>query len=594
VTRRWARRPTGITALVTLLAAALTGCGSLPTPNGVRDVRAVAQDEPRDDVDLRRIPAGPQRGQSPQEVVQAFLAAGADAEVARQFLTPGNPWDPARRVVVFRGTPVVPDVPSTSPSPVAVAVELAPLLTVREDGSTVPGGPDSMGLQLVRLPAGEWRISQVPDGLPLREADLATTLRRVVLTWLAADRRSIVREPVLLAAGRNDLLDATVAALGKGPSDRLRAAGVTSALPPGAGFLRVVARGGGVTVDLDPGAVTGSRADVAVLRAQLAATLLSLPGVTSVRVQVQGQPLLSAGATVDAPLTAADVAAFDRDVPGPALTAYVAEGAGVHRLRGGPAAAATDLTALAVAPDGQRVALLRRVPGGVRPEIAEDPALADAKPLAPPGPWTSVSWGRDASLWLVRDGRVSVRLRAGGPVDVPSPPGTPRLRYLRVAPDGVHAVGVAVDGSLVTALVDPGGSAPVLTDVHPVVPALSGVTAVAYVDGGTGGARALVAGTVAMPAGPDAGDRDLPTARSVRRTGLFRVLLDAPDPLAGDDLSGRVDPVAAACRGPVAADSLSARPGVPALAGCPDGQVYRLDGEWVPAGGGRFPAWPAG
>lgn len=574
-------------AIGVLAGLLLTSCGGLPTPDDVRVVRPVTADERRADVELRRIPAAPQVGQTAEEVVQGFLAAGADLEVARRYLAVGTAWQPLR-ALVFEDAPAV-VVAATDAAAVSTSatVRLDPVLEIAEDGASRPVivAPAPLTLSLVRSAAtGEWRISALPDVLPLRARDLAQTRRAATLAWLTPGRRGLFRDPVLLPGSRDQLLSAAVTQLLAGPSSRLVAAGVTTALPPGTRANRVTPVGDGVEVDLDPTAQAADPSQTALARAQLAATLLSLPGVNRVRVLVEGQPLLPPGVRDDGVLTAADVAAVLATTGGgeAAPEALVAAGGRVQPLQGGsPPAPPTPLTALAVGADGQATASLLRLPGGlVAPQVA--PSRRDTPvTVGEPGAWTSLAWSPDGALWLVRGGQVLLRPRDGGalrPVTGVRLEGMPvAMGRLLVAPDGVHLVGVTGDGRLVAGLAVSAAAA--VTDLHEVAPGLRGVELLALA---TQEGRVVATGR-------------LGTARPDSRPRVWRVDVAAPDPSAsGDDLTGALFALSAPC--PVGTTaSLGGRPGQPTLAGCADGTVRRLTGTtWEAAGGGRLPTWSGG
>lgn len=584
---------------VLLALVALTGCAQgLPTRGDVRTVRPVAADEQRYDAQLRRIPAAPQPGQSPEEVVQGFLAAGAELDVAQLFLAPGATWQSDQDAVVFDAAPKVAVVQTPPGADRAEATaNLEPVLFLAPDGASRPATAAdravSLSLGLRRESStGQWRITSAPPVLPLRARDLPQARRRGTLAWVSPDGKRLLRDSVLLpAAGRDELLADALSRLLAGPGPRLRAAGVGSALPVGTRPLQL--RQGTATevvVDLDDAARRLRPEDVALARAQVAATLLSVQGVARVRILVEGQPLRPPGVNDAGVVTAADVAAVEAAGSGPGTQEPYVVGADAHVLPLRPEAAAAPLTAvagLAISGGGRTTATLRRSPDGrSTPQVA---ATAAGTPvaLAGPGGWSSVSWSPDGALWLVRDGRVLLRRAQASPQPVqvrerPAPlttaarpgsaPAPPLLRSLVVARDGVHAVGVTQGRQLVVGLLSSTDS--LLTDLHAVAPRLRGVT-VAAVDS--------AAGESAVAAGTAPGHGGAPAA-------VHRVALVAPDP--GSELDGDLALLPAPCPGAVVPESLGATDGQPLLAGCPDGRVKRLvTGSWSDAGGGRFPAW---
>ena len=587
------RRAAFVPLMVLAAASVLTGCGGLPTPAGVRSVRTVAPNEPRDEPVFRRIPAGPQSGQSPAEVAAAFLRAGAAPDVAKQFLAPGSSWDPETLpTVVFTGTLPLPRAAPVAGAPgrqlARVAVDA--LLDIATDGSTSPAlrSPRPVvELALIRDSAGDWRVAVPPDVLLVRDTDLQQARRRVVLGWLGPDEH-LVRDSVLLPVPDDDLPSAVVGALLQGPPRRLTQVGVTTRIPPLTKAVRVALEGGTLSVDLDATALSIPPSATALVRAQIAATLQSLPNVGSVVLRVQGQPLLLPGRAGDTPVTVTDAAAYDPGVPAPGLAplALGAKGslgpidpagrAPAGRAPPGRAPGGT-LEGLAVDADGRRTARLQTTAGGVDPQLLQTPDATSPSELAGPGPWTSVAFGRDSSLWLVRGGQVLERPRDGTLQPVRTPVA---LRRLVIAPDGVHAVGITADSGLVAGVVGlPQPGRPAVLALRPVAPAVRDAVDVAF-DSSDGDVVVL----------RDGADGDAP-GRGTGSAALVSV--DAPDP-DGGDLVGDVRALPVPCPRAQAA-AVTGRPREAPLVGCPDGTVRRLEGQtWAPVGVGRFPTWPLG
>lgn len=651
--RSAAGRRTLVAVLVAGMGGTAAGCGGLPTRSDVRVVRTVAADEPRADVELRRIPAEPLAGQTPVEVVEGFLRAGADLAVARLFLAQGSTPLDGEDAVVFDDPPTAMEIgPSPRTNDTTVIASVDPVLLITAEGAPRAVQPKRSGALRLSITLhrdasnGQWRITSRPPVLPLRARDLPQARRAVSVAWRSADRVRLVREPLLLPVSGDDVLSVTMKALLAGPTPRLRAAGLATALPEGTLTSLVTRVDDEVVVDLQ---LQGRRIppeDAATARAQVAATLLSLPGVDRVRVRVDGTPLVPTGVRDDGSVTAADVAAFDAAAAGgaarpepyvvgagervlplsaetrplspptttslPPTSSPTAAPAGRRPPGGlpsaGPPAAGTApvgaVTALAIGPGARPTVTLRGSGDTVIVQLAPTP---DGVPVAldQPGPWTSAGWSRDGSLWLVRGGQVLVRRLGGGLAQVTvqarpavlgyggsvpgAAPDAPALRTLTVAADGVHAVGLSTTGTLVAGLVS--ADASLLTDLHPVLPSVTGITALALAD--DGGTTALIAhadGVVRVGiAASDPGDlravaTDLPTACPPRGTGAA-----TPSPAPSPTLS------AGAGAGGGGVQVLAATPGEQPLVGCADGRVRRLSGgTWELAGGGRLPTWSLG
>jgi len=160
----------GIRSVIAAVAAALalTACGSLPTTGQVQPGL------PAGDVatapEFAFIPAGPQPGASPEEIVDGFIRAGTGAaggwERAREFLAPSlrDEWDPTASVTVDIG-----EREFTSPTEGQVSAALVRVATVDENGaySLDEGTTTELPFRLAQQDDGEWRITEAPDGIVL-------------------------------------------------------------------------------------------------------------------------------------------------------------------------------------------------------------------------------------------------------------------------------------------------------------------------------------------------------------------------------------------------------------------------------------------
>src|SRR5690242_20848972 len=88
-------------------AASVAGCVGMPNSGSPGTVGASPKDTTQDSDFIGAIPAGPQKGWDPREIVQGFLNASISypgyQDIARDYLasTPGKPtWDPGWSVKV--------------------------------------------------------------------------------------------------------------------------------------------------------------------------------------------------------------------------------------------------------------------------------------------------------------------------------------------------------------------------------------------------------------------------------------------------------------------------------------------------------------
>lgn len=355
----------GLGALLALaLAALLAGCVGIPTSGPIGTGEAV----PAEAGAAIPLANDPEPDASPVELVSGFLRA-VDAglydefAVARKFLSrnASTEWDPRARVVVYQGRG--PEITMQSDGAVVVSVPVA--ATVDSAGHFVEAAPsarEEVAFELRRDGAGQWRISQLDDGVLISSPTFEQLYRQTPVYFASADRTHLVPD-VRWFPTRNQATSA-VEALLSGPSEWLRDAVVTGA-PEGVRLTTasVPVTDGVAQVDVSAQAQLASGADRELLLAQLGATLERLPGVLVDEVR-----LLIGGVAVET----AGVAQLVRD-PVPAEGPYVlSEG---------------------------RLALLEQ--GAIRP-------LEDAAPVGPTA--TSPAVGADGTTRVVRDGTSAILL----------------------------------------------------------------------------------------------------------------------------------------------------------------------------------------
>lgn len=502
--------------LALLVVLATTAC-SLPLSRDVRAVRAV-EAQRRQNGDIQVLPPGPKPGAAPEDIVQGFLGAEASAErrhaIARQFLTAQEAvvWQDTEEVQVYDPDRAV-DVQRARLAAGRVTVEVTASVSgrVRADGSYAPQVPARVTEQYVlQRVQGQWRLTDVPNGLRLTSADLNRAYRPSSVYYLAAavgdTPPHLVPDQVFLPAG-NDDVGTLVRRLLAQPSAALRGS-VTSSFPAGTRLRSAAINTAGVvTVDLDAPLADVGTAALQAMSAQVVWTLRGLgPAFTGLRLLRNGSPL--AVPTVGQVQDAGDWASFDPDGLGTNPPYYFV---GARRLRsqvslppgpataGGPAdRGSIPVDAVAVSPDRTQFALLARGRAGqvaVRTGPLRGPYAVGptARGLTSPT-WGSAQYG----LWMLQDGHQVVLLRPGSAelmqVTVLGQP-TGRLQGLAMSRDGARAA-LVVAGQLWVGRVEVVAGQPRIVSLTVVLPTLSAVTAVAW----SSATELAVIGAVSRPA----------------------------------------------------------------------------------------------
>ena len=580
------RRPVLLPALV-LLCAALAGCASIPTSGAVRqgrDLRVERQDDA-----VAFIADGPVDGASPAQVVQGFLAAGADFrndhEVAREYLTDraSRSWRPGAETVVHDGgaPPVVED--QGDGSVVARATDVARIDSEGSYGRTAGAAEISRGFRLEQQD-GEWRIAELDDGLLLSQLDVSQAYRQVSLYFLSPTRNSLVPDTVLVPelAG---LPTKVVARLLRGPSPALRGA-VLTGFPQGTSLevQSVPVRDGLATVPLTEEALSADQDAREQMSAQIVWTLKQLGSeIERVRITGGGDDLVVAGVAQDQDRNS--WLTYDPDGLGDSASVYAVRDGVVGRIIEGvfqpvvgpagtgdpplrsPAVSLDTTQVAAVSPDGRTLRTGRLAADG------------DLEVVLMGGDLSPPSWDPLGNLWVVDRSTDRVLLLPGGSgpvvqvVTPPLPGGRPTS--IAVSRDGARAALVAGRGGgarlalgAVTGLEglepDATGTPRVaigaVREVHPEVRA---VRDVAWSNATT----LTVLGSL----------EGAPVAPFTTSTDGYQVVTVEPE----TDLAT------------VAAAPLTAESG-PLVAGTSDGRLVQFSSGrgWVPLGPGSDPAYP--
>lgn len=294
--------------------AGVAGCVRLPHGGTVKSISA--EDDPDGETLVDYTPAGPKKGTAPIPLVDNFLtsmtATPLNTRVAREFLTTSSRdrWVPERGTVVYGNQQIVSRGRGRLVLRLRDVVELDGRGAWR--GDPTGGHGHDYRLRLVKQ-GGQWRIDRPPDRLLIPRAHFDTQYQQFLLYFVAKAARVLVPEPVYVPRGRQapTLL---VNSLLKGPPPGLRAE--RTELPKGTsldGISVPVSREGTAEVPLSDQILEIDDGHLATVYAQLAWTLGQVPGVSRVRVTVDGAP-------VDPPGSPEDVAVDDWSEYDPAVS----------------------------------------------------------------------------------------------------------------------------------------------------------------------------------------------------------------------------------------------------------------------------------
>ncbi|QKW19777.1 hypothetical protein HUT16_12540 [Kitasatospora sp. NA04385] len=504
-----------------LLATAATGCVSMPS--GGAPQRLEVSQNAADGLQVHVYPVAPHKGESPRDLLAGFLdssnADQANYDTAKQYLTAvaaGN-WKPDAGVVVLDGAPVPKGAdPAEDATTVQLTVDGKQLAAL--DGQHTykvhPGDPYRETFTFVKESdgpdKGEWRISDLPNGLIVDQTNFKNTYKPVHRYFFAANDPSATRQaaqvlvpdPIYLRRRIDPLTEAAQAAadgpsrwLGPVVTSRLNGVRVESAVI-GDNRVATVKLAGG-----DPAACKQMAQQLFQTLADQQSKLDRLDLSTA----GGGCSLSSSEAALVAPgvLAGAEngVQAFvqladgrltryyqDLDpVPVPGVLGQLPQ---AGQFRPGTVAVRRDAgVAAVIGADGQDLAEAELAEGGKYGEpIVHSRGPSADKALASP------SWDGRQDLWLVdRDPSaprvLMVRDRTVVPVEVEGLNGR-TVQSLRISSDGTRiALLLGLDGGptkLALGLVQHGGTAKDpsvrITGLNDVVPQLTEVAAVAWGD----------------------------------------------------------------------------------------------------------------
>lgn len=288
--RRHVLRAAGAAAVLGLGAA----CARIPTTSPISTRTLTGQTQPGAPY-VQALPPAP--GATPEEVVAGFVQAGVGSEedfaVARDYLTAeaAASWDPEALITIYSGSQ---ELKVTEAGEGRLGIVLQAVALLDEHGvKSLLSGPTSREIEVaIEEVDGQWRLSEVPDGIYLSEAAFETLYGPARLYFLDARERHLVPDHrwFPLRRGASAVLEALV----EGPSAFLEEA-VVNRVPPSSDISEASSTTGmdGSAQITVPAAIAGMAAGPRGLAlSQLEASLQSLRSLTGVRLVMDGQDVV--------------------------------------------------------------------------------------------------------------------------------------------------------------------------------------------------------------------------------------------------------------------------------------------------------------
>ena len=423
---------------VLVLAALVTGCAAIPTDGPVTQGDVITDTT---DTRVDFLPSAPRAGETQEQILDDFMQAVTSPnqryEIARQYLAKSvrATWDPDKGVTIRTGTATRTPTAGTTDS---YTYQFDSTSRVDAQGQYHDDGDASVRLDFHFVKEdGEWRISKLDDGIVLSADNFGVVFAEYPVYFFDPTYAYLV--PDVRWFPQTSLIATRIAsALAQGPADWLQGA-VVSAFPTGAKVDNEVAVDSGVaTVDLSDEVTDATPEQKARMRQQLAASLTSVPVVSSILLTVGGVPLtVDGGAAVQADADPS-VGSLPLGLSGGAF-GYVSSG-GVSAVPG-IAAAVAALKPLGVAYGaGSGVAAVRTGVGVYRVDANGQSRVIDARAglidptMDPQGLiWTATASGPSSIVAVDRDAsRHAVKVTGFADSD--------RLVALELSRDGTRAL----------------------------------------------------------------------------------------------------------------------------------------------------------
>ena len=485
---------------VAVAAAACMGlaaCAGVPTTGPIEQGPVV--DAGESSQFIRVIAAPPSVGASPTEIVRGFFEANASLEsdhaIARRYLTPeaSGTWDPDAATTVYQQS----SLKLSEGKDATINARLAVNNRLNEEGTLDPVDPASkekIAFTLEQVVDGasgipQWRIADPPPGILISDADLRRAYRQYQVHYPATRSGALVPDGRLLPVVGPSLPTALAQRVLAGPAEWL-APGVRSGAPPGTALAlgAVPVTNGVALVELTDQALAATDVQRRDLAAQLTWTLTQLPEVTSVRLQVGGEPYDVPGVPELMDRSVWQERSPDSLTTGPTGTSllpyFVLDGPAVIRVSEGgrtvlpmkvpDAEELIDLgvaldqrSAAAVEPD-RRALWILPLERGIAEQRIEGTQIGGA------------SFDVDGQAWFTDAGRVMRLVPNGLPQEVAVQPDLAApITSVHLARDGTRVVLVA-DGVLYLGVIQPSSTGLVIGSVRRIATTVSDVQDVAW------------------------------------------------------------------------------------------------------------------
>ena len=278
---------------VLVVALTLSGCAGIPTSSQVYYGEVISEDTSTQFV--RVIARPPNRNMSPEEIVRGFLDACADSSenygIARQYLEleSAESWNPLTGIEIYEASTIEVVGDSTN-----LTVGASNLGTISDTGrykSGDPGDQISKSFELAKDPGGQWRISNLSDGILLSSGDVDRSFRSFPIYFFNTDLTSLITDSLLVPVSNSGAATSLVRSLLDGPTPYLSPV-ATTAFPVGTTLTygSVPILNGIAQVDLSKEILGANEVTRRALSAQLVWTLSALANVSAVQISVSGQP----------------------------------------------------------------------------------------------------------------------------------------------------------------------------------------------------------------------------------------------------------------------------------------------------------------
>jgi Lipoprotein LpqB beta-propeller domain/Sporulation and spore germination len=285
----------GAAWVAVVVAAALSACGGLPTDSPVQQGSQVGEAAAQP---IRVQPDGPTPGATPDQIVRGFLRAGGgfedDHAIARSFFTAfvKDEWLPDSGVEVY-GDDSALKVELLTPTTVRVTASIVAQVDDAGRYRETPAGTSvqaTFGMQ--KLAVG-WRIALPPKGfgLWLSARDLDRIYRPFTIAYVSNSARAIVgdRRWFPITTG----LATTLARAQLAPVPTYLTGAAQTGVPARTALAvdAVPIQSGRALVDLSAMALSADPDQRRAMWAQFVATLMQVPSVTQISLEVEGARL---------------------------------------------------------------------------------------------------------------------------------------------------------------------------------------------------------------------------------------------------------------------------------------------------------------